>query len=334
MANLKNTRISDTGFIELPAGTTLERPGSPTTGMTRFNTDTSQVETWNGTSWVQAIDFEDGNRQTAASVQYFTSTGPATFNVPSGVTKVHVLVVAGGGSGGHQVGGGGGAGGMVEVQAYPVEPGGSVAVNVGAGGNAPGFQPSNNFSQPGGPSSFGLITAIGGGGGGNHIGTRSGPGDPGGSGGGAGSGPGGSGQGGATQTQYPQFGYAVGHGFPGGNGHASPGWSGGGGGGAGGRADNAGPDRGGDGGPGRISWITGQARYYAGGGGGGSENPGSAFWGRAGIGGGGRGSNNDGGKNQYPDMNGKPNTGGGGGGTRDHPSGAGLGGPGVVIVRY
>jgi hypothetical protein len=33
-------------------------------------------------------------------------------------------------------------------------------------------------------------------------------------------------------------------------------------------------------------------------------------------------------------MSGRPNTGGGGGGTRDHPSGAGTGGPGVVIIRY
>jgi hypothetical protein len=33
-------------------------------------------------------------------------------------------------------------------------------------------------------------------------------------------------------------------------------------------------------------------------------------------------------------MSGRRNTGGGGGGTRDHPSGAGTGGPGVVIIRY
>ena len=58
------------------------------------------------------------------------------------------------------------------------------------------------------------------------------------------------------------------------------------------------------------------------------------MWGRGGVGGGGRGSNNDGGKSVYPDMSGVRNTGGGGGGPRDHPSGAGNGGPGVVIVRY
>ena len=351
MATLINTIVNDTGFLKLPTGSSPQRPGSPTVGMIRYNTDLGYVESYNGSAWVELIDnYQNGDSPNTGQtttpgssyrVTYFTNTGSSTFTVPTGVTRVQVLVVAGGGSGGHQVGGGGGAGGMIEVAGYPVTPGGTVPVVVGAGGDAPNFQPSNNVSNPGGYSQFGNIYVVGGGGGGNHIGTRSGPGDSGGSGGGGGGGPGGNGQGATSGlnnyytpgTAVPVNG-GISYGFPGGTGHPGGNWSGGGGGGAGRRGNHAGPDRGGHGGWGRISYITGEAKWYAGGGGGGSESPGGPHWGRGGVGGGGRGSNNDGGKSVYPDMSGVRNTGGGGGGTRDHPSGAGAGGPGVVIVRY
>lgn len=42
---------STTGGMFLPVGTTAQRPASPATGMMRFNTTTSSVETYNGTSW-------------------------------------------------------------------------------------------------------------------------------------------------------------------------------------------------------------------------------------------------------------------------------------------
>jgi hypothetical protein len=344
MATLKNTVIDDTGFLEIGAGTDAQRPGSPTVGAIRYNTDRGYAETWSGpVGWIETIDsYQSGDQSYSGSseenrssfrVSYFTSNGGSTFTVPDGVRKVQVLIVAGGGSGGHQVGGGGGAGGMIEIADYPVFPGQVIPVTVGAGGPAPGFQPSNNISFQGSPSSFAEIVAVGGGYGGNHSGGGSGPGGAGGSGGGAGAGPGGNSFGSANQPQYTEYG-AVGHGFPGGNGHPSP-WCGGGGGGAGGRGTNAiGGETGGQGGRGRVSYITGEARWYAGGGGGGSESPGTTHWGRGGVGGGGRGSANDGGKDNYPDMSGRRNTGGGGGGTRDHPSGAGTGGPGVVIIRY
>ena len=331
MATLKNTEINDTGYIRLPAGSTAQRPGSPTAGMIRYNTDLGRTEYYNGSSWIEPLNIDYGENVSGYRIQSFTATGPATFTVPSGVDNVHVLVVAGGGSGGHQVGGGGGAGGMIEVTKYPVRSGESIPVVVGAGGPAPAWQSSNNASFAGGPSRFGDLEATGGGLGGNHNGGSQ-PGGPGGSGGGGGGGPGGTGQGGAANTQY--YGYrAVQHGFPGGTGLAGGGWSGGGGGGAGHRGQPSSNNLGGMGGNGRISWILGEARYFAGGGGGCTENTGGQF-GRGGMGGGGRGSSgNDQGKNDI-DVNGKLNTGGGGGGIRDHPSGAGTGGPGVVIVRY
>lgn len=40
MATLKNTTINDTGFLQLPAGTTAQRP-TGSTGMIRVNTNTT-----------------------------------------------------------------------------------------------------------------------------------------------------------------------------------------------------------------------------------------------------------------------------------------------------
>jgi len=56
MAILKNTSIDDTGSFTLPSGTTAERPGTPESGFTRFNTDTKLVETYNGTNWISLVD--------------------------------------------------------------------------------------------------------------------------------------------------------------------------------------------------------------------------------------------------------------------------------------
>lgn len=52
MATLKNTTVDDTGFLKVATGTTAQRPGSPQTGMIRFNTDEGYIEIYNGTAWV------------------------------------------------------------------------------------------------------------------------------------------------------------------------------------------------------------------------------------------------------------------------------------------
>lgn len=46
--NVDNTA---TGYFDLPAGTTAQRPGSANSGMIRYNTDLSQFEGHNGTAW-------------------------------------------------------------------------------------------------------------------------------------------------------------------------------------------------------------------------------------------------------------------------------------------
>jgi hypothetical protein len=46
--NVDNT---STGYFDLPAGTTAQRPGSPNSGMIRFNSDLGQFEGYNGSAW-------------------------------------------------------------------------------------------------------------------------------------------------------------------------------------------------------------------------------------------------------------------------------------------
>lgn len=46
--NVDNTA---TGYFDLPAGTTAQRPGSANGGMIRFNSDLTQFEGYNGTAW-------------------------------------------------------------------------------------------------------------------------------------------------------------------------------------------------------------------------------------------------------------------------------------------
>ena len=45
--------ISGTGYIDIPAGTTAQRPGSANTGMLRFNTNFNRYEGYDGSSWGQ-----------------------------------------------------------------------------------------------------------------------------------------------------------------------------------------------------------------------------------------------------------------------------------------
>ncbi|UOF80280.1 hypothetical protein [Caudoviricetes sp.] len=44
--------IKNTDFLQYPAGTTAQRPSSPTAGMMRFNTTTSLMEYYNGSTWI------------------------------------------------------------------------------------------------------------------------------------------------------------------------------------------------------------------------------------------------------------------------------------------
>ena len=49
---------STTGAIQFPVGTTAQRPGSASSGMVRFNSETSRFEGYNGSEWIN-IDIPD-----------------------------------------------------------------------------------------------------------------------------------------------------------------------------------------------------------------------------------------------------------------------------------
>lgn len=157
----------------------------------------------------------------------------------TGAYAVSYLIIAGGGGGGIGVGAGGGAGGLL-ANVSSVQPGTAYTVTVGSGG--PGGVKGSNSSAL-------SLVAIGGGAGGNATTSSSG-----GSGGGSGGFGAGSGTAGQGFAGGPSAGGTSGQTF------------GGGGGGAGQAGQSAVTNtRGGDGGNGLQSDITGTNTYYAGG---------------------------------------------------------------------
>lgn len=212
------------------------------------------------------------------TVHEFTESD--TFTPPAGVTEVEYLVVGGGGGGGdgdqdivfgfivlNRGGGGGGAGGFVTGNLSVTQP--TFNILIGAGGG-----PGNNGSA----SSFGPITAAGGGGGGD-AGDNGNSGASGGGGGYDGSNGNGAG----------------GQGNDGGDGAGGFFDTGaGGGGGAGADGANGAGGTGGGGGAGLSSSLTGSS-YAAGGNGGGTTGNGAAGAANTGNGGGGGAGNNTGG---------------------------------------
>jgi hypothetical protein len=357
MATLKNTTIDDTGFIQLPAGTTAQRPGTPANGMVRWNTTLGYDEYYSEevSQWIRVGELAQayvaatgGTITTSGDYKIHTFTSSGTFTVTNagneaGSNSVDYLVVAAGGGAGAKRGGGGGAGGFRESVPSPAawtasplaNPGGSLPVvvtsypvSVGAGGS--GQIGTDTNTTPGGNSGFSTITSTGGGRG-NHYSPNPASttlnGQPGGSGGGGGRGedPHGNALGGSGNTPSvspPQ-------GFDGGAAPNSVPKGGGGGGGATAVGQTRGPGGNGtNGGPGATSSISGSSITRAGGGAGGADTT-SDGGGTGGPGGGGPSSATT------PGSNGTANTGGGGGGGYDAPtSSGGSGGSGVVIIRY
>ena len=273
-------------------------------------------------------------------VTSFTATGAATLSVPTGVSSVWVVAVAGGGSGaaGNGTTGGGGGGGFIEMPSFPVTPGGSVSLSVGAGGSE---VPNSNGGpgRQGTPTTFGSLTAIGGGGAGGWSGSEPNGRAGGSGGGGAGGSPG---PGPALQPSQPGNSGTYGYGYAGGSEGpwSNPYITGGGGGGGAGAVGQPGtvpnyPVRG-NGGVGRSTSISGSPVYYAGGGGGTGQYT-DVPDGPGGVGGTG-GGGNAAGTAARPGIqsggNGGTNKGGGGGAGAWPNTPGGNGGPGIVLVKY
>ena len=106
-----DVNLTGTGAIDIPAGTTAQRPASPSSGMIRFNTTLSQYEGHNGTAWSSigggatgggsdAVFVETGNtittNYTLTTNKNAITAGPVTINtgvtvtVPSGQSWVIV----------------------------------------------------------------------------------------------------------------------------------------------------------------------------------------------------------------------------------------------------
>jgi len=310
--NGNNVSVDDA--LRLKNYTTTQRDAlTSVAGDTIYNTTTSKVQVYNGSSW-------DDLGGSAIEVEYLIVGGGGA---------------AGGGSINWTVGGGGGAGGLRNSYASENTGGGlsgelalqcfkgvNYAVSIGSGGAG-----SASIYTAGGlgtRSYFAHITGYGGGGGGDYYGTAAALRNHGGSSGAEGS---------INSNQIhgreviPGQGYRAGQGRT--YGGANTTMAGGGGGGAAAVGSNAASGAGGAGGTPLSSSITGSSVAYAGGGGGAGYSSGGSA-----TGGGGAGKNTDGGAG----TNATANTGGGGGGgTTAGNSGntaGGNGGSGVVILRY
>lgn len=219
--------------IKIPVGITGDRPTTPLAGHLRYNSTLDQAEVYSGTEWKAVggspFDASGGVITTIDGYKIHTFTVSSTFT-PSLTKegKVEVLVVGAGGVGASfNPGGGGGGGGDVKYGVVTIAKNTApMTVVVGSGSTGTG-----------GPSSFGAITANGGGAGGGYTGGTSGSGIAGGN----GSSQGGGGGAGAQATQTFK-------------------WT----------------DAGGIGGQGYGSSISGTLRVYGGGGGGGASGTGKA----------------------------------------------------------
>ncbi len=227
---------------------------------------------------------------------YITTSG--TWTVPKGVTEVDLFLVGGGASGARERGGGGGSGYTETYLNVTVTPEDVINVTIGAGGVG---ITSNGVGNVGGFTRFGDNDTYQAGGGqtGGHGSYGNGVGGAGGSGGGESGASGSPNEGGAG-------------GYDGGDGEDRTGAGGG----TGQGAPNAG----------RAFHDPLEPIEYAGGGGG-FGNP------KAGLGGqGGGGKGQDWSPKSSVGIDGTANTGGGGGGVHDGTSG--VGGSGIMIIRY
>ena len=81
MANLKNTTINDTGYLQLPGGTTAQRPASPSNGMIRYNSTTGVIEGYAGSSWVNITGALGTQGNPATSATQLKTAGTTTNGV-------------------------------------------------------------------------------------------------------------------------------------------------------------------------------------------------------------------------------------------------------------
>ena len=72
--------------MKMPTGTTAQRPGSPTTGVIRFNTDRNLLEVYNGSAWTDVVGPDVASQSTLGTQENPAISGMALKNedLPSG----------------------------------------------------------------------------------------------------------------------------------------------------------------------------------------------------------------------------------------------------------
>ena len=77
-----NILMTGTGAIDIAAGTTAQRPGSPSSGMLRFNTSSNEFEGYNGSSWGEIGGSGGSGNADLLDIASSSGTGggSATFN--------------------------------------------------------------------------------------------------------------------------------------------------------------------------------------------------------------------------------------------------------------
>jgi hypothetical protein len=147
-----------TGALQLPVGTTGERP-TGVAGLLRYTTTLAGLEFYNAanSAWqVLASGSPFINPTTTTGQTAYTSAGTFSWTCPADVFFVNVVAIGGGGGGGSTTTGGpgGGGGGLGWLNNYAVTPGTAYTVTVGAAG-------SSGFGSAGGTggNSFFVSTA-------------------------------------------------------------------------------------------------------------------------------------------------------------------------------
>jgi hypothetical protein len=140
--NLPPSAVSDqantsTGYFDLPAGTTAQRPASPATGMIRYNTSESRYEVYNGSEWLLLL-----TASYSFSADFLVIAGGGGGNIGAG------------GSGGYRTSVGTNGGGASTESSLSLLINTSYTVTIGAGGAA--YTTGNN-------SVFSTVTSNGGG---------------------------------------------------------------------------------------------------------------------------------------------------------------------------
>ena len=86
-ASISDVANTSTGAFDVPAGTTAQRPGSPSTGYVRYNTTTTAMEVWNGSAW-------KGFAAPGATITSISPTTAATTGTTITITGTNFLTGA------------------------------------------------------------------------------------------------------------------------------------------------------------------------------------------------------------------------------------------------